>query len=309
MNYWADYERVLSVMAPVTRVLRDVRSFGPQDKSNSTRKYAMKLLKQFMAARDKFYKYASTGDYMAQLLLMTDIHWSKKLYSSHLCLNMQPRVLGIAPDRVGDVVLKMSVLTRYQMLSNPLYEAERSTNYPCVPVLHTGKDILIGARWDSTPQGWVYPGGAAKEVLEGLAIKWENMSNFINEKELGEITLPHEAMWLVQRCVQEHKVRRLLAKCERHLIRKLASMMFGKNYQLSPRPLIAPQSATLDDGSLLTLGLPAVFKTKVDKLSDMQLGLFTALKISAAIPSVAWGLGISGPHVVSREKLLLDREC
>ena len=311
MNYWRDYEKVLAVFGPIKKVMADVWKFNPRSRSGpiSANKEAVRLIKNFMYARDNFNKNASTGDYMAQLLLLTNIRWSENLRCSHLCLNMQPTILGIAPHKSGDVTLRMPVLSRYQMLSNLLFRARRQELYRCVAVLHIGEEVFNGFSWSNTPTGWIYPGAAAKEILEGLAIRWKNMANFIDEKERKEILLPYEAIWLVQRCVQEYKVRRVLAKCEKILVKKLAEMVFGANYNIRVRPLAAPQSATLDDGSLMTLGLPAVFNANISTLSEMQLSLFTSLKISAAFPSVKWKLYTSGPHPVSRKMLLLDKAC
>ena len=309
MNYWADYERILAVLTPVKKVLRAVKDFNPHGRSPSTHEEAIRLIKIFREARAKFYNFAESGNYMAQLLLMTDVHWSKRLHSAHLRLNMQPSILGIAPTQSGYVVLKMPVLSRYKMLSNPVFMAKRENMYPCAVVLHKNDEVFIGARWSNTPHGWIYPGAAAHDMLKGLATRWENMANLINEREMESIILPHESIWLVQRCFQEHKVRMKLARCERVLVRKLAEMMFGEDYRKEAGPLAAPQSATLYDGSLLTLGLPAVFNARTGTLSGIQLGLFTQLKIAAAMPSVSWTLELDGPHPVSRDKLLLDKEA
>ena len=178
-----------------------------------------------------------------------------------------------------------------------------------VGVLHKNGERVSGAGWRETQHGWIYPGVATKDMLDGLATRWHNMANFSNEKEREEIILPHEAIWLVQRCFQEHKVRRMLAKCEKILVKKLAEMVFGENCGVKNQALVAPQRARLSDGSLITLGLPAVFTAKISTLSDMQLSLFANFKISAALPSVKWELYMSGPYAVSREKLLLDRTC
>ena len=307
MNYWADYERILAVLMPVKRVLRAVRNFDPQGKKNSTRKEAVKLIKNFMEVNSKFYEYAATGNYMAQLLLLTNVHWSKRLHSAHLCLNMNPTILGIAPTQAGAVMLKMPVMTRYKMLSDPVFMSKRISLYKSVAVLHKNDAIFTGARWGNTPHGWIYPGAAAKDILNGLAARWSNMANLINEREMESIILPHESIWMVQRCFQEHRVRLKLAKCERILVKKLAEMMFGKDCHEESAPLAVPRSSTLLDGSLLTFGLPAVFNAKVKTLSFIQLGLFNQLKISAALPSVSWSLGLDGPHPVSREKLLIDK--
>ena len=309
MNYWRDYEKVLAVFGPIKKVTAEVWKFNPRSKPISAQKEAVRLIKNFMYARDNFNKNASTGDYMAQLLLLTNIQWSENLRCSHLCLNMQPTILGIAPYKSGDVTLRMPVLSRYQMLSNLLFRARRQELYRCVAVLHIGEEVFNGFSWSNTPTGWIYPGAEAKEILEGLATRWKNMSNFINEKERKEILLPYEAIWLVQRCVQEYKVRRMLAKCEKILVKKLAEMVFGENCGVKNQALVAPQRARLSDGSLITLGLPAVFTAKISTLSDMQLSLFANFKISAALPSVKWELYMSGPYAVSREKLLLDRTC
>jgi len=307
MDYWADYERILAVLTPVKKVLRAVRDFNPNKKSPSTQIEAARLIKKFMEVSSKFYSFADTGNYMAQLLLLTDVHWSRRLHSAHLRLNMQPSILGIAPTQSGHVLLKMPVLSRYKMLSNPVFMAKRANIYPCSVVLHKNDAVFTGDKWSNTPHGWIYPGAAAKDILDGLAARWANMANLINEREMESIILPHESIWLVQRCFQEHKVRMKLARCERILVRKLAEMTFGKDYRKESGPLAVPRSSTLYDGSLLTLGLPAVFNARTGTLSGIQLGLFTQLKISAALPSVSWILELDGPHPVSREKLLIDK--
>jgi len=309
MDYWADYERILAVLTPVTRALRAVRRFEPTKKSPFTNKEAMKLIRRFMEARSKFYGFADTGNYMAQLLLLTDVHWSKNLHSSHMRLEMEPTILGAAPTQDDSVLLRMPVLYRYKMLSDNIFESKREELYKCVPVLHKNGEVFAGASWGNTPHGWIYPGAASRDVLKELSVRWKNMANLINEKEMESIILPHESMWLVKRCFQEHKVRIKLAKCERLLVKKLAEMVFGEDYRKEAGPLIAPQSARLTDGSVLTLGLPSVFNSsRIVAMSDMQLSMFSKLKISAAIPSVSWRLKLDGPHPVSREKLLLDKE-
>ena len=309
MNYWADYERILTALTPVKKVLRAVGNFDPHKRSPFTHKEAMRLIELFMEARGKFYSFADTGNYMAQLLLLTDVHWSKKLHSSHLCLEMEPTILGAAPTQDGSVLLRMPVLYRYKMLSDNIFESKREELYKCVPVLHKNNEVFAGASWGNTPHGWIYPGSASRDILKELAVRWKNMANLINEKEMDSIILPHDAMWLLKRCFQEHKVRIKLAKCERLLVKKLAEMMFGEDYRKEAGPLIAPQSARLQDGSLLTLGLPSMFNSsRIVAMSDMQLSMFSKLKISAAMPSVSWRLKLDGPHPVSREKLLVDRE-
>jgi len=261
-----------------------------------------------MEVRSNFYKYADTGNYMAQLLLMTDVHWSKKLHSAHLCLSMQPSILGIAPTQAGAVVLKMPVLSRYKMLSNPVFWAKQEKLYMHVAVLHKDGEVFTGAKWGNTPHGWIYPGAAARDILDGIAIRWENMANLINEREMESIILPNETIWLVRRCFQEHKVRLKLAKCERLLVKKLAEMAFGRDHYQEVGPLVEPRSSRLLDGSLLTFGLPAVFNSRTSALSGIQLGLFANLGISAALPSVTWQLELEGPVPISRERLLIDAE-